>query len=60
MDTKQLITELRQQLLTDKVLYDGLVASILSAINDINKTPNGMTDDELAKHIADRIIGVEE
>lgn len=49
----------REELLTSQDLYNAFIASILSAIEDINKTPNGMTDSELAKHIADRIIGEE-
>lgn len=61
--TPQTISEatevVRRTLITDEYSHTALVASILSAIEDLNKTPNGMTDDELAKHIAGRIIGEE-
>lgn len=44
---------------TNKTLYDAFVSSVLGAIENLNKTQNGMTDLELARHIVGRIIGKE-
>ena len=55
----KILAFVRCELLSNKDHYNTLVASILSAIEDINRTADGtMLDSELAKHIADRIIGV--
>lgn len=48
---------LRNELLKHGDIYNGFKASVLSAIEDTNKSPNGMTDSELAEHIVKRIIG---
>lgn len=60
MTQQEMITELRNQLLSDKYLYSALVASIASAIYD-NGTVCGISDHHnLAAAIANQIIGKEE
>lgn len=57
MTQQELIIELRNQLLSDKELYNTLVASIESAIKEL---PPHIDRKCVAKRIADRIIGREE
>lgn len=56
MTQKEIITELRNQLLHDKELYNSLVASISSALKEI---PAGTGLYNVAEAVADRIIGKE-
>lgn len=48
---------LRMELKTNKDMYFALVSSIYSAIHE---SKSGITEKELARQIADRIIGTEE
>lgn len=57
MTQQELIIELRNQLLSDKELYNALVASIESAIKEL---PPRIDRECAARRIADRIIGREE
>ena len=54
---RKIVSEIRQELLLDKVLYDAFVASIESAIKEL---PAHIDRECAARRIADRIIGREE
>lgn len=54
MTQQKPITELRNQLLYDKELYNAFVASIASALKEI---PEGTGLYDVAEAVADRIIG---
>lgn len=54
---RKIVFELRQELLTDKELYNAFVAIIESAIKEI---PPCIDEDCVARRIADRIVGREE
>lgn len=56
MAQQELITELRNQFLSDKELYNAFVASIESAIREL---PPRIDRECAARRIADRIIGRE-
>lgn len=56
-DVSIIFDELRAEILADKYLYDSLVASIASALKE---APIGSRVCDLARVVADRIIGVEE
>lgn len=58
MTQQELITELRNRILSDEELYNALVASIESAIKEI--PPDGTWLHDAAVAVADRIIGREE
>lgn len=53
------VNVLRCALRSDKELYNAFLASVLSAIQNAMKEPDGVTDEELAVRIADGIIGKE-
>lgn len=57
MTKKEMITELRNQLSSDKELYNAFVASIESAIREL---PTRIDRECAARRIADRIIWSEE
>lgn len=57
MIQQELITKFRNQLLSDKELYNALVASIESAIREL---PPRIDRESAARRMADRIIGREE
>lgn len=57
MTQQELIAELRNQLLSDKELYNAFAASIASALKEI---PAGTGLYDVAEAVADRIIGREE
>lgn len=57
MTQKELIMEFRNQLLSDKELYNAFVASIASALKDI---PVGIGVYAVAEVVTERIIGREE
>lgn len=57
MTQQELITELRNQFLSDEELYNALVASIESAIKELL---SHIDRECAARRIADRIIGREE
>lgn len=54
---RKIVSELRQELLLDKDLYNALVASIASVLKEI---PAGTGLYDVAEAVADRIIGREE
>lgn len=54
---QKIVSELRQDLLSDKELYNAFVASIASALKEI---PAGTGVYDVAEAVADRIIGREE
>lgn len=54
---KRSILELRKELLKHEDIYNGFLASIISALNEI---PNdGCSTQDMAEHILRRIIGEE-
>lgn len=57
MTQQGLVAELRNRLLSDKELYNALVASIESAIKEL---PPHIGRECAARRIADRVIGREE
>ncbi len=57
MTQQELINKLRNELLSDKELYNAFVASIESAIKEL---PPHIDRECAARRIADRIIGREE
>lgn len=57
MTQQELINKLRNELLSDKELYNAFVASIESAIKEL---PPHIDRECAARRIADRIIGSEE
>lgn len=54
MTQQEIITELRNQFLSDKGLYNAFVSSIASALKEI---PAGTGLYDVAEAVADRIIG---
>lgn len=60
MKQQELINKLRNELLSDKELYNAFVASIESAIYENGVVCDISDQHELALEIADRIIGREE
>lgn len=52
----KIVSELRQELLSDKELYNALVASVASALKEV-PTRTGLYD--VAQMVADRVIGTE-
>lgn len=54
MTQQEMIAQLRNRLLSDKDLYNSLVASIASALKEI---PAGTGLYDMAEAVADRIIG---
>lgn len=57
MTQQELINKLRNELLSDKELYNAFVASIESALKEL---PAGTGLYDVAQMVADRIIGREE
>lgn len=57
MTQQELINKLRNELLSDKELYNAFVASIESALKEV---PAGTGLYDVAQMVADRIIGREE
>lgn len=57
MTQQEIINKLRNELLSDKELYNAFVASIESALKEV---PTHIDRECAARRIADRIIGREE